>query len=256
MSLIELTERGARAVVGYRKINRRIKDLSGQGTTAWTQDDAARLEDAERSADVAEQEIERGFPLLHNHALMGLWGALEAMIDDVCVSWLDLHPERVTADGFPRIQVELNQFLALGALEQKRHVVEELKRKQGSAAKIGAGQFEAVLDAIGLGGPIDANVRSVLRIAKSYRNVVAHRGGTADARLLADCPDLQLTLGEPVRVSDAQMQSIIFAMWWYAEEINRRRRQASGLPAGPNDLPPGMTSPSDLSEPFKATETS
>jgi hypothetical protein len=101
VSLISLAERGAHAILSYRGINRRIKELD----TEWTAEDAARLENAEHVASVAESEIERGFPLLHNHALMGLWGALEAMVDDVSANWLEVHPEIMTYDRFPKIQV-------------------------------------------------------------------------------------------------------------------------------------------------------
>jgi hypothetical protein len=252
MTLIELTTRGARTIVGYRGIHRRIQDLEGADPNRWTVEDAARLESAERSASMAETEIARGFPLLHNHALMGLWGALEAMVDDVSANWLEAHPQYIASDHFPKIQVELGQFFALNAFEQKRHVVEEIKRKQGAVLRTGAGQFEGLLDAIGLGGPLDPDVRNVLRIAKSLRNVVAHRGGKVDARVIGDCPDLGLQLGRPIRISQKQMEAIIFAMWMYAEEINRRRRAASSIPPVEPHLPPGMLALSELSEPFKA----
>ncbi|MGY1776909.1 hypothetical protein ACI8AV_13715 [Geodermatophilus sp. SYSU D00804] len=240
MSLIDLTEGGARALLGYRSINLHIKDLLSDQESKWTADDAARLERAERSAQLAESEIERGFPLLHNHSLMGLWGALEVMVEDVSANWLDVHPETMTSEHFPKIQVELNKFLALDPLEQKRHVVAELKSKKGTPLRTGAGQFEALLDAIGLDGPLDPDVRSVLRIAQGFRNVVAHKGGRVDARLISTCPDLGLELGRPIRISAAQMQSMVFAMVMYAEEVNRRQRAASGLPPGGVQLPPGV----------------
>lgn len=251
LDLLNLTERGANAIVGYRGINRRIQELVGDQEDQWTIKDAARLDDAERIAALAESEIERGFPLLHNHALMGLWGAFEAMVDDVSVNWLDARPESMTSERFPRLQVELNQFLALDPYEQKRRVVEEIKRKRAVSQRTGIGQFEGLLDAIGLGGSIDPDVRNVIRIAKGLRNVVAHKGGRSDARLIEECPDLGLKLDQPIQLTGQQMVSIAYAMSIYADEIERRQRVVSGLPIREPFRLREATASSGLSEPFK-----
>src|ERR1035441_464818 len=38
--------------------------------------------EANRQAELARPEVERDFPLLHAHALLGLWSGLEALVED------------------------------------------------------------------------------------------------------------------------------------------------------------------------------
>lgn len=51
------------------------------------------LREARREAELAENELRMGFPLLHAHALVAMWSALEAAIEDMLVGILLNEPD-------------------------------------------------------------------------------------------------------------------------------------------------------------------
>lgn len=55
------------------------------------------------------------------------------------------------------------------------YITKELSRSLNADFKRGVGQFEAILDAIGLAGPVDPDVRRTLLELNEVRNVLVHR---------------------------------------------------------------------------------
>lgn len=199
-----------------------------------------------RLASTAASEIANDFPLLHAHSLVGLWGAFEACIDGICESWLaHVSPEQV-GERLGRLKVPLGEFLLLPVDDRWHWVVDQLKKEKGSELKKGIGQFESVLDVLGLGGPVNEHVRKTLYVAKSFRNVIAHKGGRADARLLEDCAELPFKPGESIKLSGSQLMAAYTAMVLYAETVQERARHAARLPAMGIHLPPWITSEEEL----------
>src|SRR5690242_9531974 len=56
-------------------------------------EDRELLVSARRIAKDAKHEWDRDFPLIHAHAVLGLWSALEAAVEDLLVAWLVANPE-------------------------------------------------------------------------------------------------------------------------------------------------------------------
>lgn len=258
-TLSDLTRRGTMALLGARDINHRLKKLNDELGRGWSEAQQDRLSSAESLAAMAEQEWQRDFPLLHNHALMGLWGALEAMVDDVATYWLVMRPASLQSPAFPKLPVDAANFLSLDAVGQMRLIVDELKRKSAGARQVGLAPFEELLSRVGLGGAVDTDVKSVLRIAKALRNVIAHRGGKVDARLMEVCPELGLSTDERVKITPGQLSSITDAMCYYADSLEIRRRQELGLvPHDQGSLASHISTERLLAEfrPTKSAETS
>lgn len=175
-----------------------------------------------KSAAFAKEEINADFPLLHAHALMGLWGALEAMVEDLAVSWLATDPSALERPVFAKIKVAIGVYARLSRQDQQRYLVSEVKRECKTDLKVGLGQFEDLLSAIGLGGVVDARIRKVLFEAQQVRNLTAHRGGRADARFVASCPNLGYSVGDHVRLSGPQLTEILDCMGAYAITLIKR----------------------------------
>lgn len=231
LELVGITHEGAHMVVN---LDGQLRNL---GVPPTTDQDKETDNALWNRAQVASNEISRGFPLLHGHALLGAWGALEACVDDVCVSWLQTSADARRGESVLRLKVSLGEFLALDEIERWRWVVEQLKRSTDSTLKPGVGQFEALLQAIGLGGSVESSVREVLFYAKSIRNVLAHRNGRADVRLVQECPRLGLSVGDPVRMTFAHLFAALTAMVVYAELLAVRVERANGREAEV-ELPP------------------
>lgn len=242
LELSSLTQDGAKVLV-------RIRD---QLQVLDPESDSRERTIAERAA-LAESELNRDFPLLNANALMGLWGALEACIDDICVGWLIESGGERARESMQRVRVSLADVYFLTEPDRSRRLLDWIKANLGSELKQGSGQFESVFAAIGVEGTIDPHVRTLLFYAKEMRNVVAHRGGRIDERLLAlGANFVQAELGKPLMISTSQVFAVSSAMVVYAESLRHRVQLTAGEEADPPGLPPWVASTEELVSAFRS----
>jgi hypothetical protein len=121
-----------------------------------------------------------------------------------------------------RLRVRLCDYESLAAEERAAFVVGLLEQDIGAELKKGVGRFESVLEAIGLaGGATDAVRRGVLELSET-RNLLVHRMGVADRRLVANCPWLDAKLGQPIQVGRPQFDRLSDAALSYVMELIQR----------------------------------
>ncbi|MFD6142259.1 hypothetical protein [Promicromonospora sp. NPDC060271] len=185
----------------------------------------------------ARDSIAGDFAILHGHALMGAWGALEACIDDVAIDWLTETEGACALSATNTLKVSLGDYLALKGDARWPWLLDQIKRAQSSSLKSGVGQFETVLSAVGLGGGVDPHIRTAIHYTKAIRNVIAHKGGRVDARFVEACPDLGLTEGERLSVTSKQFLAGLTAMLAYSGAVYERSRVLAGAGARPPRLP-------------------
>jgi hypothetical protein len=161
-------------------------------------------------ASFVEREVNSGFPLLIQHTLVALWGALDALTQDIAVAWLVNEP-RVLSDASPfaKIKIPLLDFRQRSELQQAQYLVRELQRAQSADLKQGIGKFEIVLDAVGLSGSIPPGSRRSLLELSQTRHLLVHRGGIADDRFASACPWVGTGIGEKLTL-DMQKYSEFF----------------------------------------------
>ncbi len=171
-------------------------------------------------ANSARPEAEKGFPLVHGHALLGLWSALEAMVEDAIVAWIIDKPETLQSADFAKIRVPLAEFSRMDAEDQALYLVSEVQRDSKLAQ--GITRFERLFDAVGLGGSVNEEVRKAIFEAQQVRNALAHRGGFADRRLVEACPWLELNPGHRLSVTHRKFLYYMQAMRMYAIDLLNR----------------------------------
>lgn len=198
-------------------------------------DSSVRDSALHRLADLAASEEEKDFSLSNAQALMGLWGALEACVDDVCLAWLVGSSAEGARESLRGVKVSLADFYYLQEPDRSRLVLDWIKANRASQLKKGVGQFETILAAVGLNGTLGAPVRDLLYYAKTMRNVVAHRGGRIDVRAMEDLPEQAgLHLGDELRVRTHQLYALAYAMVDFAESLIVR----AGYAKLPDDFEP------------------
>ncbi|WP_166867891.1 hypothetical protein [Salinibacterium sp. ZJ70] len=237
LGLVDLTRQGAHALVGV------------QAHGEYPAESEERVSRAREAGVLAERELARGFPLLHSHALVGAWGAVEAAVADVCVESLRLRPALALSEPLSKVKVNAGLLLHMGEAERARYILDEYSNGQRVGGRSGVSQFELRLDAVGLGGLVDPNIKKVLHLAKAMRNVIAHRGGVVDDRFVEVCPDAGFVAGQPLHVSYEQVCSVVLALVHYLEEVNNRVLQREGRDCREVKLPGGRTT-QDLLESF------
>lgn len=188
-----------------------------------------RLNQARETANLAKSEIANDFPLLRSHSIMGIWGALEATIEDLAIAWMEQNPSILDGSKIAKIRIPLVEFQRLDQQERLRFLVTELQRELGVELKSGATKFESLLGALGLGGPVDERVRNILFETQNLRNVFAHRGGIADRRFVANCPHLKYSVGDAVRINGDYFQKIMSGLLMYGVTILYRCCAIAGL---------------------------
>lgn len=173
-------------------------------------------------AAVAERVRSADFALLHANSLVGVWGATEAVIEDLAVIWVSAQEDAHSLPAFAKMKLPVGDMLGRDRLGQAKALIGELQRQERSEARLGAGQFEAVLDAIGLGGAVDEDMRRDLLAAQQTRHLVAHRNGVADERFVSRCPWLGIKAGETADVSSTAFAAYVRACGGYVQTVSDR----------------------------------
>lgn len=189
------------------------------------QDDEVRrvseaVEGAERVAPLAAAEVEDQFRRLLGHSLSGVWGAVEAMADDLVVAFLVNDPRHLTRPEFAKVKVTLAEFQLLDSDEERMETL--MLEIAPRLPRVGIGRFESRLDLVFLGGPYNGEMADAIYELQQLRNGFVHRGGIVDRRLMKACPHLGLTLGEPIPLTTEQWERYTNALILYVGVVGNR----------------------------------
>lgn len=228
MALYSLTREGAARIRSMPD----VIDLLEQAVQPINDPNKLELDRQRRDAlqQAAEQAVKAqatDFALLHAHSLMGLWGALEAAIEDLVCTRLMENPELLTGAVFSRLKLPVSA-LAMSDWDRARTIVYALQKDLATEASIGAGQFDKLLRAVDIDGGHSARVRRNFVLAQQYRHLVAHRGGRADQKFMKACPQVNVALGERVHLSSSDFNEIVIAIGIYTVTVMNRYRAANG----------------------------
>jgi hypothetical protein len=202
-----------------------VKVFGDESVTGLSTENIAKLEN---DVKLAAKQIETEYPLLHAHAIMGEWGALECFVEDLVDAWIRFKPEVLQAPIFAKVKIPFVDFMAMSEDERLAHLVSEVQRDLKLDLKSGATKFEKLLDVIGLDGAVDPRIRDALFEVQNVRNVWAHRSGFADGRLVKSCPNLGVTEGRRVNVTRSMYDRYHWAIALYVVTILNRCRVITG----------------------------
>jgi hypothetical protein len=198
-----------------------------------------RREQAQLAAASVTPEVHAGFPLLHAHATVSSWSMLESCVESVILEWLLANPRALQTDSVSKIKIELGQYEGLDPDQRMRYIIDEIKRSTKADLKIGAGRFEAILDALEIKTSISQDLKKKLMELSQIRNILVHKAGIADRRLVESCPWLRFEIGQRVRVDYPMYKEIEAAVPEYVGTVVRRLKERTAAleakAAKPND---------------------
>lgn len=186
--------------------------------------------ETQRLADLAAFEEQRGYPLLFAHSAVSLWGSLEVLVHDLAVAWLSSHQTALAQPPLSTLKLPVSTIQTVQGDELMVHIVSEALRNLKSDLKRGVGQFESLLEAVGLGGGVDQKVREGVFYLQQYRHLLVHRGGVADKQFTENCSALGFSVGDKVVVTQALYWELWVASQSYALTLRNRCRVADGFP--------------------------
>lgn len=193
------------------------------------------MEEAQEAAEFAEGEKERNYPFFHVHALIGLWAAFEAAVEDLQVAFLMNDPAILQKDEFAKIRIPLRDFELLEKEERMRFLLSEFEKNICAGRKHGADRFEILLEPFGLSGVLVSEIKKDIREMHHVRNVLVHRAAKADRRIVEGCPWLGLSLGQEITVTPEAIHRYEKSLMKYTVEIICRCRRRFGLSFHPGE---------------------
>lgn len=199
-----------------------------------------------RMSESAQREVESGFPLLYANSLIGLWGALEACIDDLCVLFLQCMDRQRLGKVLGATRVRIGEYFGLEDEDRWLWLLAQLQKSDASSLKAGIGQFESFLKPLGISPQVDQGVRTTLFRIKAMRNLYAHRAGRADARFIQEWPDHPALAGQIVVPTSRQVLAADTAMVLYVEGIHASILSELGEVVPKLEIPPWIKTTEDL----------
>jgi uncharacterized protein (UPF0147 family) len=201
--VVQVLHISIRGIAVLRGVPRAIEAIAKLDDADDTERDT-KVEAAEAEAMLAQREVDEGFPLLHAQALVTTWSLLESLIKEFVTAWLRNHPDALLAQPVAKLKVPVSKFIGLSEVERCAFLTSLLENDLASSLRKGAGRFESLLGVFDLSGPLPPSLSRDLFELSELRNLIVHRRGIADARILESCPWLGLRLGEEVHVSSEQ----------------------------------------------------
>lgn len=203
MQIVHISERG---IAVLRAMPRVVKVLAQVESEENSTDTTKRIESAEKAAALAQQEVDKDFPVLHGLAVVALWSWLENFVKGFVVLWLIHRKDAYSAAAIQKLRVKLGEYLQLSKTEQAHYVVELLEQDLASPLKRGVTRFDSLLEPFSLAtSPLPDGCAQTLFELQQVRNAIAHKNGNADHQLKAACPWLKVKLKQPVPVSQAML---------------------------------------------------
>ena len=187
------------------------------------------IEESKKEAELAQREVDEGFPLLHSQAVVSLWTSLEDLVRTFLATWLANEPSAKQVDAIAKLKMSLGEYERLEEEERCLYAVELLERELQSPLRHGVSRFESLLQPFELSGKIDSEVQKHIYELYHVRNVLVHRRGIADKKLVESCPWLGLAPGDEVVVTHNMYGRYSKAVMTYVVELIQRVRVHLGF---------------------------
>lgn len=155
-----------------------------------------RLEETKERASFAQEEIDKGFPILIAHTVVTLYSSLEILAYDLARVWMINVPEVLEKEHFSRIKISLTEYERLDKENRMDYLLSQYSKHINADMKLGVGKFEAILDSVSLSGSVDDGIRREILELSQVRNIVVHRGRYVDRRFKETCPWVPTDIGE------------------------------------------------------------
>lgn len=178
-------------------------------------------------AELAQAEIDNGHPSINAQALIGLYSALDALVEQFAPALRDL-PFLVrlkeAETQVPKAAEHLTPELRERMIRTLQHLLEVPELRQ--LEKKGVARYERRLRKVGLGArePIPPDLDEALRELGVIRDLLIHRAGRIDKEALQKAPSLAKRYedGELIRLSDDDYRTYSAAIRWYGAEVIHR----------------------------------
>ena len=178
--------------------------------------------------EYAKEQSDAGMPYLRALLTIRYVTIMETVVQDAVTISLETVPSVLNQDEVRKIKGPVAELIAASAAERAEFFANALAQEVKAPLQTGIKRFEALLNAVGLGGPVDSAASRTVHELLQVRNVLVHRNGRADARFSKACPWLNIHPGEDLVVTSAMGERYRSVTLYYLIEIIKRWLHRAG----------------------------
>jgi len=198
-SLLNLSTRGIGLLRGIPKTIDVLAKIKNESNTSEHQ---ARMERAKKESELAQKEIENGFPLLHSQAAVTIWTFLEAAIRGNLCAWIKNLTDDHDIIELKKIKVNIYAYNQLSEYDRVLYLYDLYEKEVAVGELYGTKRFEKLLNPFGLSGPLTQKIKQDIFELAQIRNVIVHRGGIADYQLVQKLSNSKFKPGQTIKLSN------------------------------------------------------
>lgn len=175
----------------------------------------------------AARETDSGQTYLLALATVRLVSILETVVSDAVAASLS-RPEILERPEIRRVKAPLAEFIEASEEERLEYFAAAIAQETRVSLKESVARYETLLQSVGLAGELHNVAKRVLFELLQVRNVIVHRAGRVDKRLLLACPWLSVRRGELLLIQERMFIRYRTAVGYYLLEILRRWANRDG----------------------------
>jgi len=147
---------------------------------------------------------------------------VDAFVDEFLIKLILEEENLRSIKELGRLKGEVISFIYKTKSEQAEAILELIKYDQKNASNFGVNRFEALLKIFGHDGRVEEIVKRQLMELSQIRNVLVHKNGRADSRLVTNCSWLGINDGDEVNLDMGHFIRYKSSVHWCILEVFRR----------------------------------
>jgi hypothetical protein len=196
----------------------------------------SKLRNAQMEVSLAQSEEADGYPFLHAQMAVNLWASLESFMRNLLVGWLKNIPDAIKCDEIRRLKVKIGEYESIRDEEDKyNYILDLLEDHLMIRRSPGIGRFNSLLSVFGLSVSMDENLKRDIYELYCVRNVLVHRRGVADLKIVENCPWLNLQIGQRLMIRNDSYHMYQLAVSAFVLELMQKLRSYFGLKRADTD---------------------
>ncbi len=196
-----------------------LRDLAAQEPPSDAVPDQAHPDSTQNLAQLAQTEVNTGFPLLCAQATISLWADLENGLRTFLAAWFRHERSAKTIEPIQKLKVSLGRYEAMDSDERSHYIIDRLEQEMEPRSRRGIDRFESLFTAFGFETTLDERLKRDLLELYFVRNVLVHRRGIADRTFIQSCPWLPLSVGDQITITPQLYKKYMHAVTAYVVEL-------------------------------------
>ncbi|MCT7656830.1 hypothetical protein [Mycobacterium deserti] len=182
-----------------------------------------------KAYDACKRSVDSHYETLYVLTLLASWGAFEAYVEDAAKAGLRARPELLSNTAFDRAKRKAEELTDADEAQRFEYIIDRVIGSiRDRLDADGNGKYEQQLQLAGLGGTVPSDIALALMEGQQVRNVWAHNGGRADAKLLEQAPAIGYAIGDKVTITKVMLGKYLLALNTYATIVVNRYRVQNG----------------------------